>query len=159
MRIEKGRKLYMSKDLLFDVILNEIADIVGHEDVTVREAERIAYSMDVYLVSQIWLDGGQKPPSPDWVVFPESTDEISRLLKMASRHGIPVIPYGGGTGSQGGTVPLYGGMLLDLKKMNRIIKIDEKSFTVTVQPGVNGQHLEWTVNKKGFTLAHYPASI
>ena len=76
----------MPKDLLFDVILNEIADIVGHEDVTVREAERIAYSMDVYLVSQIWLDGGQKPPSPDWVVFPELTDEISRLLKMASRH-------------------------------------------------------------------------
>lgn len=149
----------MSKDLLFDVILNEIADIVGHEDVTVREAERIAYSMDVYLVSQIWLDSGQKPPRPDWIVFPESTDEISRLLKMASRHGIPVIPYGGGTGSQGGTVPLYGGMLLDLKKMNSIIRIDEKSFTVTVQPGVNGQHLEWTLNKKGFTLAHYPASI
>ncbi|MBL7211125.1 MAG: FAD-binding oxidoreductase [Desulfobacteraceae bacterium] len=148
----------MSKNLLFDVITNEIMDIVGHDDVTVQEAERVAYGMDVYLVPQIWLDSGLKPPRPEWIVFPESAGEISRLLKMASRHGIPVIPYGGGTGSQGGTVPLYGGILLDVKKMNHIIKIDEESLAVTVQPGVNGQHLEWTVNKKGFTLAHYPAS-
>jgi alkyldihydroxyacetonephosphate synthase len=148
----------MSGALVFDVIKNEIMDIVGYDDVTVQEAERIAYALDSYLVPQIWLDKGLAPPKPDWIVFPESADEISRLLKLASRHRIPVIPYGGGTGSQGGTVPLYGGMLLDLKKMNRIIKIDEQSLTVTAEAGVNGQHLEWSVNKKGLTMAHYPAS-
>jgi alkyldihydroxyacetonephosphate synthase len=148
----------MSNSLLFDVIKNEIMDIVGYDDVTVREAERIAYGLDAYLVPQIWLDGGMTPPKPDWIVFPESADEISRLLKLASRHRIPVIPFGGGTGSQGGVIPLYGGMLLDLKKLNQIIKIDEESLTVTAQTGVNGQHLEWSVNKKGLTLAHYPAS-
>ena len=148
----------MSESLLFDVIKNELMDIVGYEDVTVREAERVAYSLDAYLVPQIWLDRGLTPPKPDWIVFPESADEISRLLKLASRHKIPVIPYGGGTGSQGGSIPLYGGIMLDLKKLNRIIKIDEESLTVTAQPGVNGQHLEWAVNKKGLTLAHYPAS-
>lgn len=148
----------MSNALLFDVIKNEIMDIVGYDDVTVQEAERIAYSLDAYYVPQIWLDRGQTPPKPDWIVFPESVDEISRLLKLASRHRIPVIPYGGGTGSQGGSLPLYGGMLLDLKKLNRIIKIDEESYTVTAQAGVNGQHLEWTVNKRDLTLAHYPAS-
>jgi alkyldihydroxyacetonephosphate synthase len=148
----------MSSALVFEVIKNEIMDIVGYDDVTVQEAERIAYALDSYLVPQIWLDKGLAPPKPDWIVFPESADEISRLLKLASRHRIPVIPYGGGTGSQGGTVPLYGGMLLDLKKMNRIIKIDEQSLTVTAEAGVNGQHLEWSVNKKGLTMAHYPAS-
>jgi alkyldihydroxyacetonephosphate synthase len=114
--------------------------------------------LDAYYVPQIWLDRGQTPPKPDWIVFPESVDEISRLLKLASRHRVPVIPYGGGTGSQGGSVPLYGGILLDLKKINRIAKIDEESCTVTAEAGINGQHLEWTVNKKGLTLAHYPAS-
>jgi alkyldihydroxyacetonephosphate synthase len=148
----------VSKDLLFDVIHNEIIDIVGYEDVTVREAERIAYGLDAYLVPQIWMDRGLTPPKPDWIVFPESSDEVSRLLRLASRHRVPVIPYGGGTGSQGGIVPLYGGILLDLKKMDRIIKIDEESYTVTAEAGVNGQHLEWTLNKKGLTLAHYPAS-
>ncbi|MBW1945434.1 MAG: FAD-binding oxidoreductase [Deltaproteobacteria bacterium] len=148
----------MTDTLLFEIIRNELMDIVGHDDVTVHEAERIAYSTDYYFAPQVWIDRGQTPPKPDWIVFPESVDEISRLLKLASRHRIPVIPYGGGTGSQGGGVPLYGGILLDLKKLNRIIKIDEESYTVTAQAGVNGQHLEWTLNKKGLTLAHYPAS-
>ncbi len=148
----------MSTDLLFDVILNEIIDIVGNDDVTTHKAERMAYGLDAYLVPQMWLDRSLRPPGPDWIVFPESAGEICRLLKLAVRHRISVVPYGGGTGSQGGTVPLYGGMLIDLKKMNRIIRIDEESLTVTTQPGVNGQHLEWLVNKQGLTLAHYPAS-
>jgi len=67
--------------------------------------------------------------------FPESSKEVSRIHKLANRHGVPVIPYGGGTGSQGGAVPLYGGIIIDLKKMDHIIKIDETSLTVTAQPG------------------------
>lgn len=148
----------MADTLLFEVIRNEIMDIVGYDDVTVQEAERIAYSTDYYFAPQVWIDRGQTPPKPDWIVFPESVDEVSRLLKLASRHRIPVIPYGGGTGSQGGAVPLYGGILLDLKKLNRIFKIDEGSYIMTAQAGVNGQHLEKILNTKGLTLAHYPAS-
>jgi alkyldihydroxyacetonephosphate synthase len=148
----------MSEDLLIGIIKNELQDIVGHDDVTVREAERLAYSMDFYLVPQLWIDRRQTLRKPDFIVFPESAAEVARIHKLAARHGLPVIPYGGGTGSQGGVVPLYGGIILDLKKMDRIVKIDEASLTVTAQPGINGQRLEWALNKKGFTLAHYPAS-
>lgn len=148
----------MSVNLLSEIIKNELQDIVGYDDVTVREAERLAYSMDFYLVPQMWLDRRQKLPKPDFIVFPESAAEVARIHKLAARHGIPIIPYGGGSGSQGGVVPLYGGIIIDLKKMDRIIKIDEESLTVTAQSGINGQRLEWTLNKKGFTLAHYPAS-
>ena len=148
----------MSKNLLLSIIKNELLDIVGYEDVTVREAERLAYSMDFYLVPQMWIDRHQELQKPDFIVFPESAEEVSRIHKLATRHGIPVIPYGGGTGSQGGVVPLYGGIIIDLKKMDQIVKIDEASLTVTAQPRINGQHLEWALNKKGFTLAHYPAS-
>jgi alkyldihydroxyacetonephosphate synthase len=148
----------MSNTLLYSIIKNELMDIAGDGDVTVRDAERIAYGPDYYLVPQIWMDRGNLPPMPDWIVFPESADEVSRILKLANRHKIPIIPYGGGTGSQGGTVPLYGGILMDLKKMDKIVRVDEESLTVTAQAGINGQHLEWAVNKKGLTLAHYPAS-
>lgn len=148
----------MPDNLLYDLIKNELIDIVGPEDVTVQEAERLVYSLDYYLVPQIWMDRGLRPTLPDWVVFPESTEEVSRILKTASRHRIPVIPYGGGTGTQGGGVPLYGGIVVDMKKMNRILRIDEQSLTVVAEAGVNGQELEWAVNKKGLTLAHYPAS-
>jgi alkyldihydroxyacetonephosphate synthase len=144
--------------LMHDVIKNELADIVGADDVTVHAAERFAYSADYYLVPQIWVDRGETPAMPDWVAFPQSADEVSRILKLASRHRLPVIPYGGGTGTQGGIVPLYGGILLDLKKMNRIVAIDEQSLTVTAEAGINGQELEWALNRKGLTLAHYPAS-
>ena len=148
----------MPESLLFSVIKNELIDIVGDDDVTVREADRIVYGMDYYLVPQLWMDRGLVPSRPDWIVFPESADEVSRILKVASRHRVPVIPYGGGTGSQGGAVPLYGGIVIDLKKMDKIIRIDEQSMTVTAQVGINGQHLEWAINKQGLTLAHYPAS-
>ena len=148
----------MSENLLLSIIKNELLDIVGYEDVTVREAELLAYSMDFYLVPQLWIDRHQPLQKPDFIVYPESAAEVARIHKLAARHGIAVIPYGGGTGSQGGVVPLYGGIIIDMKKMDQIVKIDEASLTVTAQPGINGQVLEWSLNKKGFTLAHYPAS-
>jgi alkyldihydroxyacetonephosphate synthase len=148
----------MASDFLFSLIKNELADIVGEDDITYRKAERIAYSMDSFLVTHKWLDGGLEPPLPDWIVQPESTEEVSQILKLASRHRIPVIPFGGGSGSQGGTTPLYGGIFVDMKKMNRILCIDETSLTVFAETGINGQRLEWALNKKGLTLGHYPAS-
>ena len=96
----------MPGNLLLDIIRNELLDIVGYGDVSVREAERLAYSLDFYLVPQLWIDRNQRLQKPDFVVFPESAEQVSRIHKLANRHGIPIIPYGGGTGSQGGAVPL-----------------------------------------------------
>ena len=137
---------------------SELRDIVGPDDLSVSEPDRYCYSTDVYWIPRMWLDRLQPPCLPDFIVYPENTEEVCRILKMANRFGIPVIPYGGGTGSQGGTVPLYGGIVLDLKKMDRILRLDEESLTVTAQAGINGQVLEWELNRHGLTLAHYPAS-
>ena len=147
-----------ANDLLMGLIRTELMDIAGSEDVSVSEVDKYAYSTDVYWVPRMWLDRLQRPTLPDFIVHPESAAEVSRILKVANRFRLPVIPYGGGSGSQGGTVPLFGGIMLDLKKMNKIIRIDEKSLTVTAQAGINGQVLEWELNRHGLTLAHYPAS-
>lgn len=147
-----------SSTLIKALAQSELRDIVGPDDLSVSEPDRYAYSTDVYWIPRMWLDRLQPPCLPDFIVQPESADEVSRILKVANRFRIPVIPYGGGTGSQGGTVPLYGGIVLDLKKMDRIIRLDEESLTVTAQAGINGQTLEWELNRHGLTLAHYPAS-
>ena len=58
-----------------------------------------------------------------------------------------------------GTVPLKGGIIIDLKRLDKVIAIDEKSLTVTAQAGINGQILEEALNARGYTLGHFPASI
>src|SRR5690606_12964777 len=72
--------------------------------------------------------------------------------------GLPVIPRGGGTGTQGGTLAPYGGIAVDISRMNKIIEIDEESLVVTCEAGIDGPTLENALNEKGLTLAHYPGS-
>ncbi len=140
------------------MVHSELEEIVGQDYVSVKEADKLVYSTDWFWLPQMWLDRGQKLQAPDFIVHPGSAQEISEILKIANSYKIPVIPWGGGSGSQGGAVPVYGGIILDVKRLNKIIDIDEKSLTVTAQAGINGTQLEWAVNEKNLTLPHYPAS-
>lgn len=106
----------------------------------------------------MWLDRGEQPPLPDFVVQPGSATEISRVLRVAASHGLPVVPWGGGSGTQGGASPLFGGIVLDTKRLDQVLEIDEQSLTVRAQAGVIGTTLEWVLNERGLTLPHYPAS-
>src|SRR4029453_8709870 len=83
---------------------------------------------------------------------------IGRCMRGAAGHGLPVVPWGGGSGTQGGAAPLFGGIVLDTKRLDRILEIDERSLTVRAQTGVIGTTLEWALNERGLTLPHYPAS-
>ena len=148
----------MEKNLLYELIREELCDAVGEENVDTSEAGRFCYGADYSWVSRAWVDRAQKPMVPDFVSLPETTEEVSKVLKIANRHRVPVIPYGGGSGVNGGILASHGGIMMDLKRMKQIIRIDEKSLTVTAQAGINGQHLEWELNRHGLTLAHYPAS-
>jgi alkyldihydroxyacetonephosphate synthase len=139
-------------------LLSEVADVVGINDVTIREVDKLAYAQDYFWLGQMWIDRGHEPCTPDIICWPKCTEEVSRLLRIASRFRAPVIAYGGGSGTQGGTVPLYGGIVLDLKKMNRIVRVDQESLTATVEAGANQMHLEEILNLKGLTWPHYPAS-
>jgi alkyldihydroxyacetonephosphate synthase len=95
---------------------------------------------------------------PDFIVFPETTEQTAEVLRLANVHKLPVTPYCGGAGVQGAAVPLYGGIVLDVKKMDKILAIDETNLTVTCQSGMIGQTLEWALNAKGYTYAHIPQS-
>ena len=142
----------------FDMLLSELADVVGDAYVSTRPTDKLAYSSDWSWMPQVWLDRGEAPVTPDVIVHPASTQEIARVLKIANLYRMPVVPWGGGSGTQGGALPIYGGILLDVKRLDKILEIDEISMTVRAQAGIVGTQLEWMLNEKNLTLPHYPAS-
>ncbi|MFD3156368.1 FAD-binding oxidoreductase [Haloimpatiens sp. FM7330] len=73
---------------------------------------------------------------PDVVVDALSTEEVSKIMKYAYENNIPVVPRGSGTGLVGASVPLEGGIMINLTKMNKILEIDKENLTLTVEPGV-----------------------
>jgi len=141
-----------------EAIYSELADIVGPAYISTQTSDRLIYTGDWSWMSQVWLDRGEQPPLPDFIVHPGSAPEISRVMHVAGSYGLPVVPWGGGSGTQGGAAPLYGGIILDTKRLDRILEIDERSLVVRAQTGVIGTTLEWALNEHGLTLPHYPAS-
>ncbi|MDD5677668.1 MAG: FAD-binding oxidoreductase [Kiritimatiellae bacterium] len=152
--------MMISKDnYMYAMIRSELAWVLGEENVSSDDSERLGHSIDYYWIPEMWHDRGKTPPAPDFIVHPGSAGEVAGVLQIANKHKIPVIPWGGGSGSQGGALPIYGGIALDTKRMNHVLNIDVKSLTVTAETGINTQHLEWAVQKAGYSTMHFPASI
>jgi glycolate oxidase len=95
---------------------------------------------------------------PDAVALSRTTKSVSRLLKFANHYGIPVTPRGAGYGYVGGCVPLRGGIVLSLEKMNRIREINADDFVVVTEPGVTTERLQEAVEKQGLYYPPDPAS-
>ena len=143
----------------YEMIRSELTWVVGAENVQTDASEKLAHSIDYYWVPELWHDRGQELPGPDFVVQPGTAAEVAKILQIANTHRIPVTPWGGGSGSQGGALPMYGGIILDTKRLNKVIAVDPVSMTVTAETGIIMQHLEWEVEKAGFSTMHFPASI
>jgi len=95
---------------------------------------------------------------PDAVALPRSTKSVAAVLRFANRHRLPVTPRGAGHGYVGGCVPVRGGIVLSLARMNRIKEINAADFVAVVQPGVNTQKLQNAVEKRGLFYPPDPAS-
>jgi len=146
--------------MLNEATLNAIRAAAGIDGVSTRETDRIVYGADLWPRLNIHKLQGRTPEYlPDAVVWPRTVEAVAGVLSVCSEEGIPVIPYGGGSGVCGGTVPVQGGVILDLKRINRIRELDELSMAVDVEAGMIGQHLETALNERGYTLGHFPSSI
>src|SRR5688572_12346622 len=96
--------------------------------------------------------------TPDAVALPSSTESVSAILKFASKHRIPLTPRGAGYGYVGGCVPVQGGIVLSLERMNRIKEINADDFVAVVEPGVKTAALQEAVEKTGRFYPPDPAS-
>jgi len=95
---------------------------------------------------------------PDVVLLPYSTGEVSKILRLSYEYDVPVTPQGGRTGLSGGALPVMGGAVLSLLRMNRIIEIDEKNLQAVVEPGVISDDLQKEVLKYGLLFPPEPSS-
>ena len=95
---------------------------------------------------------------PDAVALPNSAQSVAKILKFANRLKIPVTPRGAGHGYVGGCVPMRGGIVLSLERMNRLLEINGRDFVTVVQPAVNTEQLQLAVEKQGLFYPPDPAS-
>lgn len=113
-------------------VFEELCDAIGRENVFDNIEERVCYSFDATKEKSI----------PDLVIRPHSTEQVSNIVSIANKHNVPVCPRGAGTGLSGGSVPIKGGIALDLKNMDRIVELNARDLTVTVEPGVVTKDLQ-----------------
>ena len=139
--------------------LSKLEEIVGPSGYSFKNLDRFNYGRDSSFKSTIRIKYNQSEPLPDVIAWPENTAQVQKLVKAAIRHRVPLVPYGAGSGVCGGTVAVKGGMTIDLKKMRRLIRLDEENLEVEVEAGMMGLHLENELERKGFTLGHFPSSI
>ncbi len=130
-------------------IAENLRRIVPGEGVIVGDAERRAYESDGLTAYR---------QSPMIVVLPETTDQVSRILRYCQAEGVKIVPRGAGTSLSGGALPLADGVLLGLGKFNRILDIDLANRCAVVQPGVTNLGITHAVQHAGFYYAPDPSS-
>lgn len=141
----------------YAALVSELRDVLGPDAVADGMPERLA-AHAVFPPELLRIKRGEFSHLPALVVRPSSAEEVAAVIRIAARFGVPVVPYGGGSGIVGGTWGPPEAVVLDLKGLTGI-EVDHRSMTVAAGAGVNGMHLEETLNRMGLTSGHYPQSI
>src|SRR3984957_5106849 len=131
------------------LLARQLEKLLGKGRVSVEPATLAEHASDKWFASR----------PPEVVVLAESTEQVSKLLKFANRHRIPVTPRGSGYGYVGGCVPLRGGIALSLARMNRIREINAADSVAVVEPGVITGVLQAEARKRGLFYPPDPASL
>ncbi|MFQ5762473.1 MAG: FAD-binding oxidoreductase [Candidatus Bathyarchaeia archaeon] len=135
-------------------LVKDLREIIGDDDVATEPADLLQYAKDR---THLEISHGHRG-KPDAVVRPESTEEVVEIVTLANKHRIPIIPRGGGTNFVGAAIPTTGGIVLDMKKMNKVLEIDKDSLIVRAQPGITLASLDQELEKYGLVLGHQPGS-
>jgi glycolate oxidase len=137
-------------------LYEKIISITGKDRVRIDAFERRLYSHDLASLPKI-MELGFKM-MPDMVVKPKSAMEIAEIVKIASEEGIPIVPRGGASWGLGGAMPIEGGIVFDLTRLNRILDYDFENHIVTVESGITWKRLYDSLLRKGYIIGSYPSS-
>jgi len=152
--------LSQSKVSCTSELLSELRLALGTDHVHTDFPNLLCYSRDRLPWATFQVRRGKVPVAlPEAIVSPANHDEVCTVLRLANLHGVPVIAFGAGSGVLGGTLPLGGEIILDLKRLNQIIGWHEEDGMVDVQAGMNGGEFERQLNIRGFMCGHYPQSM
>lgn len=133
-------------------IVKKLVEIVGVRN-AITDREKIeAYSHDETPVEQY-------AHLPEVVVTPITAEQIASIVKIANEESIPVTPRGAGSGLSGGAIPEFGGIVLSVEKMNKVIEIDYDNMMMVLEPGVVTNSVNEEIAEKGLFFAGYPMSV
>lgn len=133
-------------------VINSFKTLLGSQNVLTEYSERYCYAYDATAI-------GEDLYMPDVVLLPENKEQICRIVKTANENNIPIVARAAGTNLVGGCLPLKGGIILHLSKMNRILKINKNNLICKVQPGVVVETLQQAVEEEGLFYPPDPASL
>jgi len=137
---------------LTNEIIEELKSIAGKGNVIIDPEKLEVYSRDE-------TDVNEYGHNPDAVVFPSNTEEVAAIVKLANRELIPITPRGAGSGLSGGAIPEFGGIVISLEKMNRLIEIDRENMLAVVEAGIVTNDFAQAVQDQGLFFAGYPMSL
>jgi len=145
------------KEIKYNKVSAKTADalkkIVGKKFVIYNDAEKLEpYSHDE-------IPGTEYRAMPEALVRPKTAEEISKIMKLANEEMIPVTPRGAGSGLSGGAVPVFGGIVVLLDRMNQILDMDKDNLMITVEPGVVSNEINEYLHDYGLFYAGYPMSL
>lgn len=126
-------------------IYTSLSAIVGEKFVSNEPEELYIYSRDI---------GVMEPGRADYIVMPRTTEEVQKIVKLANKEKIPITPMGGGVTTSGLALPLKGGIVIDLKRMDKIIEVNERSRYVVIEAGVTEGQLKSYLQKNNPSLRH-----
>lgn len=128
--------------------------------VSASPVDRIAYARDLWPRHHLAVSAGRiAEHRPDLVVWPESVEQVAAIVRECAREGVPLVPFGAGSGVCGGVLPDNRTVVLDLKKLSGIRHIHRETGVLDVGAGALGIRLEEELGDAGFTLGHFPSSI
>ncbi len=130
-------------------LVARLQEVVGPAHVLSRPEDVVVYEQDAFLVARAL---------PELVVLPASTHEVAAVVRLARDAGVPIVARGAGTGLNGGSIPVRGGLMLVLTRMNRIIEIDPQNRVAVVEPGVVNVQLTVEASRFGLFYAPDPGS-
>jgi len=129
--------------------LRFLKEVVEEDRVSTGQSNLELHSMD---------ETHHKGFLPDVVVWPKTTEEVSRIVRRANERRIPVVPWGAGTSLEGNPLALHGGIVLDFQQMDRILAIRAEAFQADVQPGVKYQDMNKILSREGLFFAPDPGA-
>jgi alkyldihydroxyacetonephosphate synthase len=136
-----------------------LAKTLGADRVAEDPESKRAHRLDYWFLAHLRAHQGRDGSGPACVVTPRSTAEVATVVRTAQQHGIAIVPYGGGSGVLGGSVPPDGALVVDLRAMNQLLALDETALFARAQAGMMGDVYEATITARGYTTGHYPQSI
>lgn len=153
---------------LSDERLNELRAIVGGGWVSTQDYDRLSVAYGKTGYDALRLRARQIDSLPDAVVYPDTTEQVEKLVAWSVEHKIPLTVYGGGSSVTRGVEPTRGGVSLDMRRrFNKVLAFNEIDQTITVQAGMSGPQLEAALNdaparfgaKRAYTCGHFPQSF